>query len=476
MNWILLKNSLWVAGLTTALAVCLGFGSALWLAALSRRWQRVFLAGAMMALAMPPFVVTNCWLDLSAYWAARLGQPALLAVPGSIFSLLGTAWILGLLLWPITLLAVWSAWRRLEPALLESDPAVSGSSLICGVLLPLGRSALWEAAVITFVLALNNFAVPAILQVKVFPAEMWVRFNTTFDTWGALQLSWPLMLGPLLLLAAFRHRPVAWPHLQTPITPAVFRRQLGQRWFAGCGVLAIAVCLLSAVLPILELVYTRRTWVELPGAVAAGVPAIWTSLWFAAVSASMVVAVPLAFAIGIPRRSEQLGPLRRVGGWLLWIPFLMPGVILGVGLIAGFNRPSLAFIYQGAAIALIALSVRYLALGWHTVGHAWQTVDRPLLDAARLDGLGPWLRFRHVYWPQVAPRATAAWYIVFLLCLWDVESIILVAPPGNETLALRIFNLLHYGHNAQVNALCLLLLLLAVAPLAGWAIIRRAQA
>ena len=30
---------------------------------------------------------------------------------------------------------------------------------------------------------------------------------------------------------------------------------------------------------------------------------------------------------------------------------------------------------------------------------------------------------------------------------------ILMLPPGGETLALRIFNLLHYGHNAQVNAL-----------------------
>jgi DNA-binding beta-propeller fold protein YncE len=35
-------------------------------------------------------------------------------------------------------------------------------------------------------------------------------------------------------------------------------------------------------------------------------------------------------------------------------------------------------------------------------------------------------------------------------------------------LALRVFNLLHYGHNAQVNALCLMLLALAVAPLVIW--------
>jgi sugar lactone lactonase YvrE len=75
---------------------------------------------------------------------------------------------------------------------------------------------------------------------------------------------------------------------------------------------------------------------------------------------------------------------------------------------------------------------------------------------------------RHVHWPQIAPQITAAWYIVYLLCIWDVESMILVVPPGGETLALRIFNLLHYGHNAQVNALCVALLAVAVAPLFLW--------
>jgi DNA-binding beta-propeller fold protein YncE len=95
-------------------------------------------------------------------------------------------------------------------------------------------------------------------------------------------------------------------------------------------------------------------------------------------------------------------------------------------------------------------------------------VVRDLADAARLDGATRWQLLRHVQWPQIAPQTAAAWYVVFLLCLWDVESMILVVPPGGETLALRIFNLLHYGHNAQVNALCLTLLALAVLPLAAW--------
>ncbi|MDQ6632185.1 MAG: hypothetical protein M3Y82_10600, partial [Verrucomicrobiota bacterium] len=53
-----------------------------------------------------------------------------------------------------------------------------------------------------------------------------------------------------------------------------------------------------------------------------------------------------------------------------------------------------------------------------------------------------------------------------------VETLILIVPPGCETVALRVFNLLHYGHNSQVNALCLLLLALAVFPLVIWNLVR----
>jgi iron(III) transport system permease protein len=72
--------------------------------------------------------------------------------------------------------------------------------------------------------------------------------------------------------------------------------------------------------------------------------------------------------------------------------------------------------------------------------------------------------FRHVYWPRFAPALIAAWYIMYIFCLWDVETTTLLYPPGAETLAIRVFSLLHYGHNAQVNALCLIQLALVALP------------
>ena len=578
MNWLLLQNSLVVGGLTTLLAASLGFLVALWLAGLEGRWRNGFLAVAVMALALPPFLVTNCWLHYLGYAGAWRGW-----LPVNIVSLGGTIWILSLLTWPITSLMVLSAWQRLEPAQLESDVAVTGGWLIRGLLWPLGRTALAQAAMLTFVLAMNNFAVPAVLQVKVLPAEMWVRFNTTFDTLGTLRLAWPLVAAPLLLLLWFARREFPWPRTERPVPAKLFRQQLGRGWFWSCGICATALCLLAVGLPVFQLASVQRTWTELPGALAAGQSALWNSFSLATAAATAVILfglfagtrrtlvfhTPAALAHASRRDSSvrsamfiaksqpvnqaQLGaacrpaqtcepdmplltelennleeprcykhgapngaipsaegyemsspttqpgisnqPNRESGRstdlrtsdfaprtsdfcrWLSWLPFLLPGVLLGIALIVLFNRPWSSLLYQSAAIVILAFVIRYLALGWNTVAHALQTVDPDLTDVARLDGASRWQMLRHVQWPQIAPQAAAAWYIVFLLCLWDVESMILVVPPGGETLALRVFNLLHYGHNAQVNALCLTLLALAVAPLAMrklWCLVRGA--
>ena len=505
MNWLLLQNSLLVSGATTLLAMALGFMAALWLAAMERRWRSVGLVLAVTALAMPPFLVTNCWLDV-------LGADGVLRgwLPLSIFSLPGAAWILALLLWPITALAVWSRWERIEPELLEVEPALRGTALIRHLLLPAARTPLLLAGALTFVLALNNFAVPAILQVKVFPAEMWVGFSSNFDSLAALKLSLPLILAPLVVLAVFARTDIAWPALRGKLPARIFRRQLGQGWLVVAALLMFAVCGLSVGVPVLQLASTVRTWSELPGAVEAGQGALWNSVWLAAATATGGVIVALlintrlqpgvmraALALNrfngfsggretvetvTPSSCAQVTPLKRgvnertfLSNWpsirhssfviLAWLPFLIPGVLIGIAFIWLFNRPATAWFYSSFGVVLLAFVVRYFALGASITRHALQTTDHDLNDAARLDGASRWQTLRFVQWPQIAPQVCAAWYVIYLLCLWDVESLVLIVPPGGETLALRIFNLLHYGHNAQVNALCLTLLGAAVAPL-----------
>ena len=463
MNWLLLKNSLGVGLCTAILATGAGSLAALWVAGLSPRARNWVLGGAAAALAMPPFLATNCWLQF-------LGPAGSLRawLPFDVVSLVGTVWILTLLLWPVSLFTVWSALRRLEPSLLEADLALRGGLLIRHLLLPLTRSAVLQAGAVVFVLALNQFAVPAILQVKTLPAEAWIRFNTNFDSVGALIASLPLMAAPLLLLWWLVRQEVSWPRLAGPVSGRLLRSQLGRPIVGSTGILCGSLICLSVGLPLAQLLLTRRTWTEWMGALVAGQAALWNSFLYAVISAALLCGVGLlgsAFLSGYRRHSRTRQSPMLNGAIFLWVPFLVPGVLLGMTLIYLFNRDWLAAFYQSAGIVILALLVRYIGVAWLPLKQALQETDRDLVDAARMDGAGYWQMLRCVFWPQVAPQVLAVGYILFLLCLWDVESMIMVVPPGGETLALRIFNLLHYGHNAQVNALCLTLLLLALAPL-----------
>jgi len=458
MNWPLLANSLLVAGVSTMLALLLGLAGAVVLSASGKQPRRVLLALTVAVLALPGFLATNCWIDL-------LGVNGLLHrwLPLNIFSLTGAVWILALLLWPISALAIFSAWQKLELAHLELDPALRGLHLFRFLLLPAAKPALLISAIITFALALNNFSVPAILQVKVFPAEVWVQFNTNLDALAALRLSWPLVLTPVLLILFLRRSAIPWPRVSVSDIASPLRQQLGSTWFGISAVVCGLGLVLSLLVPLAQIAGHARTWSEFVPAFEAGQSAVLNSLLYAMTAALLTVILGLVLV-----RVRGLG-------WL-WMLFLVPGVLLGIGAVTAFNRPSLDWFSRSAGIVVFMLTVRYFALAHSLVRAAHQSLDRDLIDAARVDGASGFALFRHAVLPQIAPPLAAAAYIVYVLCLWDVETILLVLPPGGETLAVRVFNLLHYGHNSHVNALCLLLLLLALAPLAVftfWKVVRR---
>jgi ABC-type Fe3+ transport system permease subunit/DNA-binding beta-propeller fold protein YncE len=443
----LLYNSLLVSGAATAAAVAGGAGAALFFASLGGAGRKLFLAAAVAALVLPPFLAANCWISLlgeNGSWHRWL--PLNIYTPG------GTVCILALLNWPVAFLFVAAAWQRVQTAHLETDPFLRGGALVRWLLLPLARTALLQAAILTFVLTLNNFAVPAILQVKVFPAEVWVLFNTTFDYKAALALSWPLIFAPLLLVFCLRSRATAWSWQSSPATSRAFRLQLGAAWHLGGGAIALFLVFFSLGVPVWQLAGSRQTWHEFWPALAAGQLAVIHSVGYASLTATLIVALALV---------TWRMPLDTV----LWLPFFMPGVLLGIALIWIFNRRGLQAVYQSAAIVILAYALRYAAMGWNTVARAVRATDQSLTAMARLDGANFWQTLRHVLWPQISAQLAAAWYVTYLLCLWDVETLVLIVPPGGESLSLRVFNLLHYGHNTQVNALCLLLMALALLPL-----------
>src|SRR2546426_7373055 len=372
MSWWLLGNSLAVSALSTLLACGFGFCAAVCLSALASRARKVAFVASVVALMLPPFLATNCWIHLlgaTGVWRTCL--------PLSIYSLPGVVWILALIYWPITLLVVLGAWQKLERALFEADPVLRGVSLIRWLLLPSARPALAQAALITFVLALNHFAVPAILQVKVFPAEIWLRLSTELNYGAAWAMSAPLILVSAIALVLLRSRgkQISWPAQQSAAPRHSVRIQLGAVFWI-CIIVTLFVIFFST-LPLLQIALDAKTWRELPTVFSATSHTVWNSFIYAALAANACLAL-------------AAWSWRWRVGWFTWLLFLAPGVLIGTIMIFLFNRPILDAIYHSIAIAIIAFVCRFAALNWQGARAAMQRVDRDVLDALRLETGSCW--------------------------------------------------------------------------------------
>jgi ABC-type Fe3+ transport system permease subunit/DNA-binding beta-propeller fold protein YncE len=447
MSLELLTNSLLVAMGVTMLGGVLGFAAAIWTCAQAKPLQRLMMALAIISLSLPSFVQANCWLELlgnNGIW--RNWLPTIYSLPGAV-------WLLTLSFWPISFGFAFAACRSVDSAFFEVEPRLRGISLLRHLLWPASQRALLQAAILTFVLALNNFTIPALLQVRVLPAQVWIQFETNLNVLLALLRGLPLILAPIALLCLWRDPRSRWS-VHANRSFHVFCRQLGPGCMLCASIVSAFLATCSVALPMAQLLGSSRTWNQLPVAWFAAAPVFWNTLLLAFASSSIC----LVFGLLLARR----------WGRLLWLFFFVPGILLGILLVTVFNHGPFDVIYRSAFIIVIAWGIRYCGIGWNSAAAAKSAIPTEQTEAALVAGASHWQIFRYVQAPLLLPNLAVGWYLIYLLCLWDIETIILVLPPGGETLAVRIFGLLHYGHNAQVNALCLLILALALAPFVAW--------
>jgi len=57
--------------------------------------------------------------------------------------------------------------------------------------------------------------------------------------------------------------------------------------------------------------------------------------------------------------------------------------------------------------------------------------------------------------PMLIPGLISAIFIIFALSMGELGATLIVAPPGQATLTMKIYNYLHYGSSDTIAGLCL---------------------
>lgn len=143
-------------------------------------------------------------------------------------------------------------------------------------------------------------------------------------------------------------------------------------------------------------------------------------------------------------------PIHRTLEAFIFVPMIMPEILMGVSLLVLFVMLSLSLGYLTVIIAHVTFSFPFVLVGMQA---RLQGMD-PSLEEAALDlGATPLQAFRLVILPYLTPAIASGALLAFSLSLDDYIVTVFTTGAESQTLPLKVYGMVRVGLNPQLNAL-----------------------
>lgn len=149
-------------------------------------------------------------------------------------------------------------------------------------------------------------------------------------------------------------------------------------------------------------------------------------------------------------------PLKKLVNKLLYIPVVIPEIVLGISLLAIYTVFKLELGMMTLILAHISFSIPFVIIN---VRNVLEQMDGNLILAANDLGASKLKTFLYITIPSLMPGILSGAELAFTLSLDDVVISYFTAGPGSNTLPLQIYSIIKTGVTPDVNALITLMLL-----------------
>ena len=479
-----LVNTLIIATLATLASLIIGVVFAVVMVFTDLKHKSALVFAFVLPLMIPPQVTAMAWIQAFSPSSPVLGMLGMAMEPGSrhpLYSMTGMVLLLGVYNAPLVYLSLQASLRRLPLNLAEAARAAGASPArtVFTVLLPLARGGILAAASLSFVSAIGNFGIQAMLGIPGRVPTLMTQIYQQVNNIGPSALPNMAMLSIVLValtVTAVLMANRAASRTDTRIDLGANRLSIGLGSYAWPVMLVLwGYMIVSLLLPLSALLQTSLvpafglslsaetfTFKNYTAALF-NQPilrdALKTSLWLTTVSVVIltVIAVLLGYFL-----TWRKGPLVRVLQFCTDAAYALPGVSLGVALILIFLRPLPIFnvsLYGTAWIILIAYVAGFFALALRPVLSGYQQIDRNLEEAAQVAGASWSRRMVEIIFPLVAPAAAASAILVFMSAINEIQTSIMLISSSARTLGPMIIFLEDGGASTLAAAVgCLMVL------------------
>lgn len=192
--------------------------------------------------------------------------------------------------------------------------------------------------------------------------------------------------------------------------------------------------------------------------------ALRNSIVIATATTAIALVVGTAAALGFTRRRFRGDSALY---FLLFLPFLMPGIVLGMGLAAGLQPMAPDLLRGSYAIVVIGHLLWATPLVFVVMVARLREIDRDLQSAAQSLGATPASVFREITLPLAVPGLFAAGILAFVVSLHDFSMALFLTGPDTTTLPVLVWNALRFEVRPIIAAIDSLLVVTVVAALAA---------
>jgi len=145
--------------------------------------------------------------------------------------------------------------------------------------------------------------------------------------------------------------------------------------------------------------------------------------------------------------------------FLVLAPFLVPHIVLAVGIMLVLAPIALLDTYMGIVLAHLGITIPYTV---RTIMASLMAVDRRVEEAALVHGARPLQVFWRITLPLVRPGLISGAVIAFLISFDEATISLFIVSVKSSTLPTEVYRYLEHSTDPQIAALSVILILISI--------------
>ena len=474
-----LFNSILVTVCVTILALVVAFPLAYFMTMYRVRGNRSIQILILASMMSPPFIGAYSWILM-------LGNNGMLTKavqglfgfkPPSIYGFTGIILVLTLQLVPLIFTYLMGAWRTVDVSLLEASESLgsTGWRRVRKVVLPLLWPTVLAGSLLVFVRAFADFGTPMLIGqgFRTIPVLIYTSFvgEVSTDHNFAAAIAVIVMAVTLAVFLVQKYFVERRKFTMTAMRTIEPRPLTGWRGWAvhtyvyGFLTLALAPLVVVVVSSFRKSLYGQfvngYTFENYTRSQRDIVRYVTNTFGIGIAALVILVFIAVLVAYLTVRRK---GPLSNALDTMTMVPYVVPGLVIGIALVATFSQGPIQ-LTGTVAIMVIALTVRRLPYSVRSTTALMQQLSPTVEEAAVSLGASKFRTFTRVILPALAPGILSGAVLSWVTIITELSTTLFLYNVSTQTLALGIYAEVIRGQLGTAAALSTLLLLLTILSL-----------